>query len=166
MGHNICAIVGRKPINEEKLKKYQLALAYEGDYAIIILEQDSIYYWGDKLNLSFHSASENIEWACEVTFHFAREVGLKIYGIIQTDYFAGLGEQCASLYEDGKVIIAERSIDDILCALGVIKTDSKDEFDTLNLGDYRHSEYYYWDTNNFAEIKGNMIAGRVPKEGL
>ena len=95
MGHNICAIIGKKPINEDNLKKYGLALAYEENFAIIILDQDSIWYWSEKLNFSIESQSENIEWACELIFHFAKEIGLKKYAIIQTDYFGGIGSQCA-----------------------------------------------------------------------
>ena len=164
MGHNICAIIGKKPINEDNLKKYGLALAYEENFAIIILDQDSIWYWSEKLNFSIESQSENIEWACELIFHFAKEIGLKKYAIIQTDYFGGIGSQCASLYEDGQIVTPDKSIDEILNLLGVIRIDKKDEFDSINLGEYRDSEYYYWDSNNWADTKPNMIAGRIFKD--
>lgn len=163
MGHHICAIIGRKPVNEDAVRKYQLALAYEGDFAIIPLEQDSVWYWSEKLNLSTESQSEEIDWACELIFCFAKELGLEKYAIIQTDYFGGTGTQSASLYENGKILIADKYINDVLKELGVIKTGSKDEFDTINLGEYRDSEYYYWSTNNFADKMPNMIAGRIPE---
>jgi hypothetical protein len=162
MGHNIYAIIGRKPINENNLRKYQLALAYEGDFAIIILERDSMWYWSDKLGISDESQSENIEWACELSFFFAKELGLEKYAIIQTDYLGGIGSQFAALYENGKVLIADTSINNVLKALGVATTGSTDEFDTINLGQYRNSEYYYWDSNNFADKAPNMIAGKIP----
>lgn len=164
MGHNICAIIGKKTINEEALKKYQLALAYEGDFAIIILNQDSVWYWADKLNLSIDSESENIDWACELIFHFAKELGVKKYAVIQTDYFGGIGSQCASLYDDGLIITPDKSINDILNLLGVQRIGSKDEFDVINLGKYRNSENYYWNSDNWADRKSNMIAGRIPKD--
>jgi hypothetical protein len=164
MGHNICAIIGEKPINEDNVKKYQLAIAYEGNFAIVILERESIYYWGDKLNLSFESESNNIDWACELIFYFAKELGLKKYGIIQTDYFGGIGEQYASLYENGNILLNEKSINEILREIGVNKNSFKDEFDTLNLGEYRGTEQYYWETQNFADRKPNMIAGKIPKD--
>ena len=162
MGHNICAIIGKRPINEETLKKYQLALAYEGDFAIIILNQDSVWYWADKLNLRIESESENIDWACGLIFHFAKEHGYKKYADIQTDYFGGIGSQCASLYDDGIIITPDKSIDDILNLLGVQRIGSKDEFDVINLGKYRNSENYYWSSDNWADRKSNMIAGRIP----
>jgi hypothetical protein len=162
MGHNISAIIGKKPINEQKLKSYQLALAYESDFAIVILDQDSMWYWADELNLSVDSESERIRWACELSFFFAREIGMTKYAIINTDYFAGMGGQAASLYENGIAILPEKSINEVLNALGVIQEAGKDEFDTLNLGEYRESEYYYWNSGNWADDKPNMIAGRIP----
>jgi BRCT domain type II-containing protein len=42
MGHNILAIIGKSPVNEEKVKEYKLAAIYEGGFAIIILHFDSI----------------------------------------------------------------------------------------------------------------------------
>lgn len=164
MGHAICALIGKKPINEDNAGKYQLAIAYEDNFAIVILERESIYYWGDKLNLSFESESSTIDWACELVFYFAKELGFEKYGIIQTDYFGGIGEQCASLYENGKIVVQEKSINEILCQIGVIKNSYKDEFDILNLGEYRSTEHYYWDTENFADRKPNMIAGKIPKD--
>jgi len=164
MGHSICAIIGKRPVDEDNLKKYQLALAYEGDFAIVILDQDSVWYWAEKLQLNIQSQSENIEWACELSFHFAKELGLKKYAIIQTDYSGGTGAQSASLYEEGQLVMGDKPINDILRLIGVEKTKDKDEFDAINLGGYRDSEYYYWDSNNWADAKPNMIAGRIPKD--
>jgi hypothetical protein len=164
MGHQICAIIGKKPINEDTVKKYQLAIAYEDNFAIVILERESIYYWGDKLNLSFDSESDTIDWACELTFFFAKELGIEKYAIIQTDYFSGMGSQCASLYENGKAVIKEKDINEALHELGVSRTHEKDEFDMINLSEYRASEYYYWETSNFADKQSNMIAGKIPKD--
>lgn len=163
MGHNICAIIGKKPIDENVLKKFQLAVAYENGYAIIILERESVWYWSEKLDLSCESESDSIEWASELIFYFAKELGLEKYAIIQTDYFGGIGTQSASLYENGKPIITEKSINEVLHILGVSRTQEKDEFEMINLQEYRDSEYYYWSTSNFAEGKTNMIAGRIPK---
>jgi hypothetical protein len=163
MGHNICAIVGENPINEEKAREYGLAVIYECNFAIIPLDESSIYYWSNNLSLGTNSESEYLEWACEVTFHFAKEIGLTKYGIIQTDYWCGPGYQSASLYENGKSVLTERTINEILKELGVEREGNLDEFDTLNLGEYRSSEEYYWDSHNQAEGKSNMIPGRIIK---
>lgn len=165
MGHNICAIIGHADqANLEPIKKYQLAAAFENGFAIIILFDESMYYWHNKTGLDMDSESEDINWASPLSFFLAEEIGFKQYAIIQTDYFGGIGTQCASLYEDRIAIIKDTSINEVLFALGVSPTEGTDCFDTINLGDYRNDEYYYWDEMNFAENKPNMISGRVPKE--
>ena len=95
MGHNICALISRKPIDENILMKYQLAVAFEDEFAIVILEIDSIFYWSQKLNLSSESLNEKIDWACQLVFYFAKELKMSKYALIQTDYFAGVGTQSA-----------------------------------------------------------------------
>lgn len=164
MGHNICALISRKPIDENIINKFQLAVAFEDEFAIVILEIDSIFYWSEKLNLSSDSLNEEIDWACELIFHFAKELKMSKYALIQTNYFAGIGTQSASLYENGTLTIENKSINDILKEIGVKATHLADEFDTLNLGEYRATEYYYWDNHNIADKKENMIAGRIPKD--
>ena len=163
MGHNICALISRKPIDENIFMKYQLAVAFEDEFAIVILEIDSIFYWSQKLNLSSESLNEKIDWACQLVFYFAKELKMSKYALIQTDYFAGIGTQSASLYENGTLTIENKSIN-VLKEIGVKRTPLADEFDTLNLGKYRATEYYYWDNHNFADKKENMIAGRIPKD--
>jgi len=164
MGHNICALISRKSIDEIGVKKFQLAVAFEDDFVIVILEMESIFYWSQKLDLSIESRNEKIDWDCELVHYFAKELKMEKYALIQTDYFAGIGEQSASLYENGNLIIENKSINDVLKRLGVNKGHFADEFDTLNLGEYRTTEHYYWDNYNFADKKTNMIAGRIPKD--
>ena len=163
MGHHICAIIGKKPVNEEAIRKYQLAAAFEGDYVILILDHESVWYWSEKLGLSSDSESEDIDFACELIFHFAKEIGFQQYGIIQTDYFGGVGSQCASLYDNGRLLIGEKMIDDILRELGVVRTKDKDEFDILNLSEYRSGDYYYWELMTGNLKSPNVIYGHIPK---
>ena len=163
MGHHICAIIGKKPVNEEAIRKYQLAAAFESDYVIVILDQESVWYWSEKLGLSSDSEIEDIDFACEIIFHFAKEIGFQQYGIIQTDYFGGVGSQCASLYDNGQLLIGEKMIDDILRELGVVRTKDKDEFDILNLGEYRSGDHYYWESLPEQMKRPNVIYGRILK---
>ncbi len=164
MGHQICALISKLPIDETKVRAYSLAVAFESEFAIVILDEDSIDYWEQELGLSSKSQSSKIEWACELVFHFAKELNMQQYALIQTDYFAGMGEQSASLYEDGKLILEHQTINAVLAKLGVERTLEKDEFDVLNLGEYHASENFYWDSHNFADLKDHMIAGRIPKK--
>lgn len=64
------------------------------------------------------------------------------FAYIETDYFGGVGTQGGVLYENSRVAIEPRSgagtINLILRELGVACVPGKDEFDSLNLGKYRH----------------------------
>ncbi len=58
--------------------------------------------------------------------------------LVDTDYFGGCGDQYSELYIDGKLIKNFDSINEGLKkVLKVNKEKDKDEFDTINLGQYR-----------------------------
>lgn len=65
---------------------------------------------------------------------------------VETDYFGGIGTQGGVLYENGRIRIAPHSgngtINLLLRELGVKCLANKDEFDSLNLGNYRHMTEY------------------------
>ena len=65
---------------------------------------------------------------------------------METDYFGGIGTQGGVLYENGRIRIAPHSGDGtinlLLRELGVKCLANKDEFDSLNLGNYRHMTEY------------------------
>lgn len=65
-----------------------------------------------------------------------------------TDYFGGMGEQDAvlaiSTQKGYKVIRKSDSIDDILGDYGIVRTGGQDEFDSINLGNYRTNEDFYF----------------------
>lgn len=165
MGHHVSAIIGKKDkTNIEAIKNYQLAAAFESDFVIIFLETYSLGYWAEKLDLSIDSESLEIYWACPLVFFLAKEIGFEDYAIIQTDYFAGIGTQSASLYKNGLIVLEEKSINEVLKELGVKKGSSFDEFEAINLDKYRNSERYYYDSGNPAENMPNMIAGRIPED--
>ncbi|WP_452222087.1 hypothetical protein [Lacinutrix salivirga] len=161
MGHNISAIIGENNVNKEKIKELGLAAAFESNYVIIILDFDAMIELEETLNKSSDSESINLSWDCKLTKFIAKEIGLEKFALIQTDYFGGIGEQYASYFEDERKILSEVGINEALKSLGVKTKDNQDEFDALNLGEYRESEYYYWDIGNWAEKKENMIAGRI-----
>jgi hypothetical protein len=83
---------------------------------------------------------------------------------LETDYFGGLGMQCAVLFEKGKLTLGplktetlwdeqlqqyrsvpegERAINAVLQAMGVWKGKMLDEFDALELGKYRNNEVFF-----------------------
>jgi len=67
---------------------------------------------------------------------------------ISTDYFGGAGHQEAKLFVNNKKEYdkssefdwSERPINTVLKMMGVSKKDGQDEFDTINLSNYRSNE--------------------------
>lgn len=163
-GHNIEAIIAKKPINEARAIDYGLAVAYEDEYAIVIFYEESVYYWSRRLSLSDQSADDDFYQASETTFFLASELGIRDFVFIRTDYFGGLGEQHVLIVENGTIKSKGYVINDALKSLGVVARERLDEFDTLNLGAYRGMEEYYWEgKHNFSLARPNMLAGRVFK---
>lgn len=161
MGHHISAIIGTDKIDKEKVKEFGLAVAFENGYAIVLLDFYAMCELGEVLGKSIDSNSENIEWDCELTHFIAKEIGLDNFALIQTDYFAGLGRQYASYFNHGIQTLNDVSINKALNELGVERKNDLDEFDTINLTEYRSTEFYYQKNNNWAEQRENMIPGRI-----
>ena len=78
-----------------------------------------------------------------------REFGKdKTIAKISTDYFGGWGIQEATLFVNNKKEYSKSSeqdmkltpINDVLKMMGVIKKGSSDEFDTINLSNFRSNE--------------------------
>jgi len=62
------------------------------------------------------------------------------FGLIQTDYFGGVGHQWACAFTGSRRdSAANATINDVLRMLGVVHRDGLDEFDTVGLGNHRHS---------------------------
>lgn len=66
-----------------------------------------------------------------------------LFAIIATEYFGGIGEQAAALYQGETLITDDEqasdygSINQDLRGLGVERQETKDEFDTVGLSNYR-----------------------------
>jgi hypothetical protein len=62
-----------------------------------------------------------------------------LYAVVMTEYFGGVGEQCAAAYRvPGLEPVVAGSINEALRALGVTTApDEYDEFDTVGLGHFR-----------------------------
>lgn len=143
MGHHITALVGRLPINDEAAEQYDLPVFKEAGFAIIIgLNASHSDFWFEKLGIP-----EIVDWEiildCATTHFFASAIfGDVEYAIVETDYFGGIGVQAAAVYQPEKEIMAtERGetgpINKALRLVGVKRSKSKDEFDTIGLGEYR-----------------------------
>lgn len=85
--------------------------------------------------------------------HLKKILGQDItYAIVETNYFGGCGEQSAIIVNKDKVTYCE-FINVALFHIGVVKNHNDDEFDIINLGNYRSNiEFYPKDKNEIIDI--------------
>ena len=154
MGHYIDAIVGHKPINENKAKELGLALIYESEFVIIPLIEENIYHFEIENGIDSENFGDEINFDCTTTLIIAEHLELKEYIIMTLSNPDFLG----SYYKGKNKIHHELNINLALNYLGVPKKNES-EFNYLNLNEYRNSEFYYMDriighTNTSNIIKG------------
>jgi hypothetical protein len=151
MAHHIVALIAKGPINEAKAKSFDLPVFSENKYVVLGLDSAHSDFWSEKLGFPYTSGDSVVSLDVPVIHHFAKEIGIEEYALIETDYFGGVGEQFAIYYKNEKAIhssTAKNSICIVLKALGVetLKNDY-DEFETVGLHRYRTFEDYfakYW----------------------
>lgn len=144
MGHNIEAIITRARVSEEVANKYDLPVITSKEFSIIALDPSHSDYWAEKIDIN-NEADNKIILNCPVTHFFAKELGLKEYAVIYTDYFGGVGDQYATVFNKGVVTMPEtiNGINKALKQIGVMNKPGFDEFDTLGLGMYRTFDDYF-----------------------
>lgn len=143
MGHNIRAFIGKNDVIE-KLASNWLA-------KVILLKQGySMVFLTDRLfdDITELSDLDNEEDCLELDFfttaisEIMKEYSYKsMLAYVETDYFGGTGTQAGVLFKNGNIIVKpakeENIINIILHKLGVYREKGKDEFDSINLGEYR-----------------------------
>jgi len=158
MGHNTNALIGKMSINLEKIKFYGLAVAFENDYAIIFLDESHLFHWYFKLKLDYHSDNEKLELGGELVHFFAKEIGLEEYLLVHLSHY-----YYAELYKN-TIRTDEGEINLMLRKIGVEVIDKRNEFDELNLNEYRMPECFYWEGDaNWAKLYKNIIGGYINK---
>lgn len=89
----------------------------------------------DDLPSIFPSEGVLVDIVRELTGHDA-----PTWGLIQTDYFGGMGDQWAALFTGAQRITSSGArINAVLRGLGIVRSADLDEFDTVGLGNHRHS---------------------------
>ncbi|MBB4920590.1 hypothetical protein [Streptosporangium saharense] len=155
MGHHICALVVAGRIDAERADAVGLrARLTHDDITVFPIDHYFSAYWAairgrdaqldlpDGLPATFPGEAVLCDLAREVT-----GADEPRFAIIQTEYFAGFGDQWAVAFAGEKRLTADRaSINDALAVLGVRASESADEFDVIGLADFRsnpdHLERY------------------------
>lgn len=158
-------LVGKMPINLEKVNEYGLAVAIENDFAIIFLDQFHLFHSSIKFNhLKYHSDNDKMEFGGDLVHFFAKEIGLKDYVIMHFNYTTY--EFYGELYKDAQKEDEEENINDLLKKIGVIVSDKEDEFHQLNFREYSSSgsSFYLEGDANRTNRYNNVIAGRIDRQ--
>ena len=148
MAHHISALVARLPIEVDEAKRLELPVFVEREFAIVALNPNHADHWTGQLGLPFESFSGMIHDS-PTTQEFARRLGMSRFALIETEYFGGVGEQFATVYDGSERVfeVTEGGINAALKVIGVAAAPGMDEFDTVGLGKYRsfwdHFEKYY-----------------------
>lgn len=162
MTQHITALVGYLPVNEEKINEYGLAVSFEGNYAVVTLDGESMFYWAMKLHLSYFSDGDkrHLVHDCELALHFAKEIGFNTFAIVENDYNGFYG----SFYVNDKPILIDGSGYEALSLLGVQSDNGIDEFYQLNLDKHRDTEWCYSEYGKMWPWHTRRIHGFVPKD--
>ncbi|MCE5278378.1 MAG: hypothetical protein ABFD92_01390 [Planctomycetaceae bacterium] len=89
---------------------------------------------------------------------------------IETEYFGGTGTQSAVAWKSGKVAYGPEVSEDIgpinkgLAILGIVRTETRDEFQTIGLQWFRQmDEFYEFDSEVFQENYVERMFSRYPQ---
>ncbi|MFF5210407.1 hypothetical protein [Streptosporangium sp. NPDC000396] len=151
MGHHICALVVAGQVDAERVHSVGLRteLVHDG-VSVFPIDHYFSAYWAARRG---SSAQLDLPDGLPTTFPgeaVLRDLVREMTGtdeprfaIIQTEYFAGIGDQWAVAFAgERRLTAAQASINDALAALGVRASASADEFDVIGLGEFRSNPDY------------------------
>lgn len=152
MGHAITAIVLKGNFDQELAKTFDLRkVKLDFDLHMFFIDHYYSACWQEMLKAQgFLETNDNDGHILFPTEVALAEILQKItqtrfvqFAIIATDYFGGVGDQYAQVYQ-GQTL-ANKDIDDINGALkwlGVVPSKGLDAFDTVGLSKYRSNPSY------------------------
>lgn len=144
MGYTLKAYFGRKENLTPVLEKYTKSKLVELNSDISMIPMTAELF--DEINqmetsseiMRFEFLTKNVENQTLET------IGSKELAYVESAFFGGEGGHIGLIWRNGeRAFISDfdkRSMNEILKRLGVRKISSKDEFDSVGLGQYRHTE--------------------------
>lgn len=149
MAHCITAILIRDRFDEEAALRYDLRpVALEQSITLFHITHYYSAYWQSVLRTP---GSLDVPVECfkqllpnePVLRAMVAEITGRAeptFAILVTDYFGGVGDQCACAFEGERRVTSDRAtINEALVVLGVKRRDGLDEFDAIGLGGHRES---------------------------
>ena len=142
MGHRISAVIVAGEVDRDCARQFDAKLVpCLKVFSLIALDPQYIDTWSAKLGL--HDETDCVPLLdCHVVRHIAQQIAPDaLYAIIETDYWAGAGEQSAVVYRGENQIMSPQTarLGPINAALRLIGVPRRagDEFQSLGLSLYR-----------------------------
>jgi hypothetical protein len=147
MGHNITALITVDPFDPDVARRLDLIVVPLTPLTLFHIDHYYTAYWqsvrGCTELLDVPPRFPGVFPREGVVVHIVSELTSRSaprFGLIQTEYFGGVGGQWACAFTGThRDSPDDASIDDVLRALGVVRREGLDEFDTVGLGDHRRS---------------------------
>lgn len=145
MGHHIRAIIGTYASIQKLADSWNYAqeIKLPQNYGMIFVTDTLLDEIDEFIDIPVDFSYSELDYLSTTLEYVLKQYSLHTQlAYLETDYAGGVGTQAGMLYENGKVCIAPHSgkgiINRLLRELGIRCLPGKDEFDTLNLGKYRH----------------------------
>lgn len=146
MGHHISALVSTDAILKEKAEAFDLPVFQESGVTIFGLNPHHSDYWAEKTGIGFGDGSTGMILDCPITHFFAKEIGLSLYILLETNYSGGVGDQSAGMFKQGLLLESSNghnAINKMLRSLGLVAESGFDEFESAGLSKYRSFDRYF-----------------------
>ncbi len=163
MGHSINAIILKGDYENEKVEKYELkGVKLDFDLTMFFIDGFFTACWQKKLDKEglLDSNCNEVAWYPRelVIYELMKEISRNEeveFALIFTDYFGGVGEQYANVYQGKRNVDFEiNTISKALKYLGVEKGNHADEFDSIGLSKYRVNPDYLGKYRDLADELG------------
>ncbi|UYZ84483.1 hypothetical protein MTZ49_02620 [Entomomonas sp. E2T0] len=144
MGHHIQGIISKSDNINAFARYYSLKkrISLSQGFSLLMLSEDDLDSFIFSANYDLYDINGLSDKLVEILSHYSLQAPI---AYIATDYFGGTGSQAAIAFANGNIILPPQCaeigvINQALKLIGVISNNIIDEFDTLNLGQYRHMD--------------------------
>lgn len=144
MGHHIQGIISQSDNVNKFAQHYSLkkCILLNQGFSLLMLSDDDLDSFIFSANYDLYDINGLSDKLVEILSHYSLQAPI---AYIATDYFGGTGSQAATAFANGNIILPPQwaeigIINQALKLIGVISNKNIDEFDALNLGQYRYMD--------------------------
>lgn len=152
MGHSIIALLLAPPFDDAAAARFDLRpIALDAPLILFHVDHYFTAYWtavlglGKRPPLDRPASAPSIFPDERVLLHMARAMKASPaprFAVIMKEYFGGMGDQWAAVYEGASTLPTDGSINAALRAFAIVRRGDLDEFDTVGLSRHRSSPSY------------------------